>query len=162
MCGIAGIFLRQPHEDAAHDQPRLAAAMDRLRHRGPDDLGFCQRTGLLLGHRRLSILDLSSAGHQPMTSSDGRLVVTLNGEIYNFLELRKELERSGHTFRTGTDTEVLLAAVDEWGIRCLDRFRGMFAFALWNNDTRRLLLARDRVGEKPLYYWRDGTLHLRL
>src|SRR5580704_14675311 len=110
MCGIAGVFMNRAREDVVDEQDRLAAAMDRLRHRGPDDLGFCQRTGLLLGHRRLSILDLSSAGHQPMTSKDGRLVVTFNGEIYNFLELRRELERSGHTFRTGTDTEVLLAA----------------------------------------------------
>ena len=148
--------MKRPQDDEAREQPRLAAAMDRLRHRGPDDLGSCRRRGLLLGHRRLSILDLSPAGHQPMTSADGRLVVTFNGEIYNFLELRRDLEQSGHAFRTGSDTEVLLAAFVEWGTRCLDRFRGMFAFALWNSDTGRLLLARDRVGEKPLYYWRDG------
>ena len=160
MCGIAGIFTRQTgdegDQDAGNAQRKLAAAMNQLRHRGPDDLGVWQGPGLLLGHRRLAILDLSSAGHQPMRSLDGRLVVTLNGEIYNFLELRRQLEQSGHAFRTGTDTEVLLAAFAEWGARSVERFRGMFAFALWNGATGRLLLARDRIGEKPLYYWRDG------
>jgi asparagine synthase (glutamine-hydrolysing) len=156
MCGIAGIFLKQPSADTAHERRRLTIAMDRLRHRGPDDLGFYRSAAVLLGHRRLSILDLSPAGHQPMTSRDGRLVITFNGEIYNYLELRAELERKGHCFHTGTDTEVLLAASAEWGTRCLEHFRGMFALALWNTATRRLLLARDRVGEKPLYYWRDG------
>ncbi|OLC41051.1 MAG: asparagine synthase (glutamine-hydrolyzing) [Acidobacteria bacterium 13_1_40CM_65_14] len=156
MCGIAGILLKDPSADTTREQPRLAAAMERLRHRGPDDLGFYQRPAVLLGHRRLSILDLSPAGHQPMTSRDGESVLVLNGEIYNYLELRRELAGHGHCFRTGTDTEVLLAAFTEWGTGCLEKFRGMFAFALWNNVTRRLLVARDRVGEKPLYYWRDG------
>src|SRR5262245_56119757 len=110
MCGIAGLFTQSsdPSGNTAGSQHQLSAALDRLRHRGPDDVGVWRGPGCLLGHRRLSILDLSAAGHQPMTSSDGRLVVVLNGEIYNFIELRSELQRFGHSFRTGTDTEVLL------------------------------------------------------
>jgi asparagine synthase (glutamine-hydrolysing) len=155
MCGIAGVLLKNPDRGAADDEPRVRAALHRLRHRGPDDQGLCQSQGLLLGHRRLSILDLSPAGHQPMETGDGRFVCSLNGEIYNYLELRSELAQHGHEFRTGTDTEVLLAAFAHWGAECLQRFRGQFAFAVWDRAVCRLWLARDRVGEKPLYYWRD-------
>ena len=155
MCGIAGILTRHtpPTPD---DERRLAAAMDRLRHRGPDNLGVYEDGPLRLAHRRLSILDLTPAGHQPMASADGRYVIALNGEIYNFIELRRELEQHGRTFRTGTDTEVLLAAFQEWGRDCLEKTRGMFALALWDTVGRTFLLARDRMGEKPLFYWRSG------
>ncbi|MFL5539236.1 MAG: asparagine synthase (glutamine-hydrolyzing), partial [Longimicrobiaceae bacterium] len=157
MCGIAGILFRRPGGGGgARDEARLRAAMERLRHRGPDDAGRCAAGGVLLGHRRLSILDLSSAGHQPMASPDGRLSLTFNGEIYNYLELRAELAAGGRAFHTGTDTEVLLAAYQAWGPPCLYRLRGMFAFALWDHAAGRLFLARDRLGEKPLYWWRDG------
>ena len=130
-----------------------------LEHRGRDDEGVWtsgpigehgQRTSL--GHRRLSIIDTSSAGHQPMLSPDGRFVVTLNGEIYNYRELREELRAKGHEFRTQSDTEVLLAAWAEWGVECLPRLNGMFAFAIWDDRERTLSLVRDRVGIKPLYY----------
>lgn len=154
MCGIAGMVARDA--SGAGGEDRLRAAMDRLRHRGPDDAGSFAAGGVLLGHQRLSILDLSADGRQPMASGDGRLVVAFNGEIYNYLELRAELAAAGHAFHTGTDTEVLLAAWAEWGRACLHRFRGMFAFALWDGAAGTLFLARDRIGEKPLYWWRDG------
>jgi asparagine synthase (glutamine-hydrolysing) len=155
MCGIAGLLLRarEGHED---DDRRVRAALARLRHRGPDDEGVCASGGMVLGHRRLSILDLSPAGHQPMLTGDGRFVCSLNGEIYNYLELRAELAAKGHTFRTGTDTEVLLAAFAEWDTNAIARFRGQFAVAIWDGARKRLVLARDRVGEKPLHYWRSG------
>jgi asparagine synthase (glutamine-hydrolysing) len=155
MCGIAGALLKDPSGSASFDERGVRAALARLQHRGPDDEGLCRSQGLLLGHRRLSILDLSSAGHQPMQTPDGRFVCSLNGEIYNYLELRNELSTHGRRFTTGTDTEVLLAAFAEWGAGALQRLRGQFAFAMWDRETSRLWLARDRVGEKPLYYWRD-------
>jgi asparagine synthase (glutamine-hydrolysing) len=155
MCGIAGVLVARGAPGAA-DGARLAVAMRRLGHRGPDDQGTFQDGGVMLGHRRLSILDLSPAGHQPMADGEGRFVVTFNGEIYNYLELRAELAAAGAAFHTGTDTEVLLAAFARWGRAALSRLRGMFAFALWDRVERTLLLARDRVGEKPLYWWRDG------
>jgi asparagine synthase (glutamine-hydrolysing) len=155
MCGIAGILLRD--RDGGEDEDRrVRAALARLRHRGPDDEGVCRSSGAVLGHRRLSILDLSPAGHQPMQTGDGRLFCSLNGEIYNYLELRTELAAKGRAFRTGTDTEVLLAAFAEWGTAAVERFRGQFAVAIWDAAAQRLVLARDRVGEKPLHYWRDG------
>jgi asparagine synthase (glutamine-hydrolysing) len=155
MCGIAGILLRG-RDSTEDDDRRVRAALARLTHRGPDDEGVCRSNGAVLGHRRLSILDLSPAGHQPMQTGDGRFSCTFNGEIYNYLELRDELASKGRAFRTGTDTEVLLAAFAEWGTQAIERFRGQFAVAIWDQETRRLLLARDRVGEKPLHYWRDG------
>ncbi|HMC75822.1 MAG TPA: asparagine synthase (glutamine-hydrolyzing) [Vicinamibacterales bacterium] len=156
MCGIAGVLLRTADRPAETDARRLAAALQHMRHRGPDDEGVCATQALLLGHRRLSILDLSPAGHQPMETRDGRFVCSLNGEIYNYLELRQELGARRQQFRTGTDTEVLLAAFAEWGPECVKRFRGQFAFAIWDRTAGSLWLARDRVGEKPLYYCRDG------
>jgi len=156
MCGIAGVLVGDGGPGEA-DRRALGVALRRLGHRGPDDEGTFADAGVLLGHRRLSILDLSPAGHQPMASADGRFVLTFNGEIYNYLELRAELAAAGFAFHTGTDTEVLLAAFARWGRGCLSRLRGMFAFALWDRAGRTLFLARDRVGEKPLYWWRDGA-----
>jgi asparagine synthase (glutamine-hydrolysing) len=125
-----------------------------LTHRGPDDVGVWSRADgtAMLAHRRLSIIDLSPLGHNPMAWDGGRLWLTFNGEIYNFLELRRELESAGHRFRSQSDTEVILAAYDEWGLDCVQRFAGMFAFALWDEPRRRLWLVRDRLGKKPLYY----------
>jgi asparagine synthase (glutamine-hydrolysing) len=134
----------------------------RIGYRGPDDSGvWCdEAAGVALGHVRLSILDLSAAGHQPMVSHSGRYVITYNGEIYNCHDLRGDLERSGHGFRGHSDTEVLLAAIESWGIETtLGRLNGMFAFAVWDRRERALALARDRLGEKPLYYgWAGGAL----
>jgi asparagine synthase (glutamine-hydrolysing) len=134
---------------------------DTLRHRGPDDAGlWCSADArVAFGHRRLAIVDLSAAGHQPMTDSEGDLQITFNGEIYNFRELRRELESRGISFRSETDTEVILAAYRTWGIRCLERFVGMFAFGIFDLRANALFIARDRVGEKPLFYTHtDGRL----
>lgn len=152
MCGIAGLITTDP-------ETRIGAMLKTIEHRGRDDEGVWtsdrvdgsgRRT--CLGHRRLSIIDTSAAGHQPMSSASGRYWLTFNGEIYNYRELRPELEAKGHKFRTGSDTEVLLAAWVEWGPGCLPRLNGMFAFAIWDETERTLTLARDRVGIKPLYY----------
>jgi asparagine synthase (glutamine-hydrolysing) len=125
-----------------------------LHHRGPDDQGVWQSPDakVSLAHRRLSILDLSPLGRNPMAWGDGKLRITFNGEIYNFLELRRELQQVGHVFRSQTDTEVVLAAYDQWDVECVQRFAGMFAFALWDARRHRLWLVRDRLGKKPLYY----------
>lgn len=154
MCGIAGIIDR-------HSPPRaeeVAAMRDLMEYRGPDDCGclVLEGDGVGLGHRRLSIFDTSAAGRQPMSDAGGRLHVVFNGEIFNFIEIREELRAKGYTFRTGTDTEVLLCAYDCWQERCLDRFIGMFAFALWDSGRKRLFIARDRLGIKPFYYHFDG------
>jgi asparagine synthase (glutamine-hydrolysing) len=128
-----------------------------IAHRGPDDEGFFCEGPIGLGHRRLSIIDLSPAGHQPMVTPDGRLVLSYNGEVYNFNELRLELESLGHRFRSRTDSEVVLHAFAEWGTEALNRFNGMFALALWDRERRELLLARDRYGIKPLYFAQRGA-----
>ncbi len=152
MCGIVGLWQRR--RGVADGVSSVRAGMGRLRHRGPDDDGMFSgdEGALTLGHRRLAVIDTSSAGHQPMASEDGRFVVTYNGEIYNYRELRQELAGLGHTFTSESDTEVLLQGYAEWGEAVLDRLVGMFAFALWDTSRRRLFLARDRAGEKPLYY----------
>lgn len=153
MCGIAGIV----NVHGAPVPPGILRAMtDVVRHRGPDGEGVWSADGVGFGHRRLAIVDLSAAGHQPMRSVDGQLVITYNGEIYNWRELRRELERKGARFRSQTDTEVILEAYRAWGPRCVERFNGMFAFALYDTVARKLLLARDRFGQKPLYYRWDG------
>jgi asparagine synthase (glutamine-hydrolysing) len=151
MCGIVGFNTRR---DFSLLQADLPEAVSRLSHRGPDDSGlfFDAKAGVGLGHRRLSILDLSKLGRQPMDSEDGKVQIVYNGEVYNFREIRKILEEHGHLFRSNTDTEVILKAYLQWGIGCLKRFVGMFALALWDNRIQQLFLARDRLGIKPLYY----------
>lgn len=155
MCGITGFFeiVRRMNSNDAHSI--ISNMTDRLIHRGPNDKGIWvdTETGLALGHRRLSILDLSREGHQPKFSACGRYIVVYNGEIYNFLELRTELESLGHSFYGNSDTEVLLASFTEWGVEAsLKKFNGMFSFGLWDLKERILYLARDRFGKKPLYY----------
>jgi asparagine synthase (glutamine-hydrolysing) len=153
MCGIAGLVNL---DGATADAAVVRRMTDAIAHRGPDGDGFHLDGSVGLGNRRLAIIDLSDAGAQPMENEDGTVVVTYNGEIYNFRELRVELERAGHVFRSRTDTEVLVHGYEEWGDGVLDRLNGMFAFALWDRRSRRLLLARDRYGIKPLYYARVG------
>jgi asparagine synthase (glutamine-hydrolysing) len=153
MCGICGILdPRSSSDDLQRRGLRMSAA---LAHRGPDDSGVLVGEGIVLGHRRLSIIELSSAGAQPMTL--GTTTVVYNGESYNFQQLRTELQTLGHTFRGNSDTEVLLHAYEAWGLTGLERLEGIFAFALWDAARRRLVLMRDRLGVKPLYYARQGT-----
>jgi len=148
MCGIAAIY----HRDGSPASPvALKAMTDAIAHRGPDGEGSYVDGGLGLGHRRLAIIDLSPAGRQPMMTRDGRYVLSYNGEIYNFQELRLELEARGCQFRSRTDSEVLLYGLQEWGADFLSRLNGMFAFLLWDREERRLIAARDRYGIKPLY-----------
>jgi asparagine synthase (glutamine-hydrolysing) len=154
MCGIAGTFDLTGAPASAAIVKRMT---DIIAHRGPDGEGVWVDGAVGLGHRRLAIIDLSDAGRQPMATPDGRFVVTYNGELYNFQELRTELQALGHRFRSRSDTEVLLAAFAEWGLDALPRFNGMFAFAIWDRVERRLVLARDRFGVKPLYWARVGT-----
>lgn len=158
MCGIVGAASIAPHEERAW----LPVARDTLIHRGPDDAGEwwsdCMRVGL--AHRRLAIIDLSPLGHQPMHRPEAGLSVVFNGEIYNYAELRRELEQLGHGFSSHSDTEVLLAAYAQWGSDCLARLDGMFAFAIYDAPQQRMFLARDRAGEKPLFYrLAGGMLH---
>jgi asparagine synthase (glutamine-hydrolysing) len=155
MCGIAGIIACAPVSRDSDLRSAVASMISVLAHRGPDHgaIWLDQNAAVALGHRRLAILDLSPEGEQPMHSADGRYVLVFNGEIYNFAELRKELEERGHSFRGHSDTEIMLAAFLEWGIEsAIRRFVGMFAFALWDKVEGTLVLARDRMGEKPLYY----------
>jgi len=152
MCGIIGRIFREParRDDLGGD------AIAQLAHRGPDGSGVYTDDHVQFGHVRLSIIDLTDAGCQPMASADGRYIVTYNGEIYNYLELRAELEALGARFTSQSDTEVLLVAYSVWGSACVTRFRGMFAFALWDRHQKVAFLARDRCGEKPLFYAWDG------
>ena len=158
MCGITGIY--SPSECV--DPSVLSAMTETLCHRGPDDSDtyVSEDKTIGLGHTRLSIIDLSEKGRQPMASDDGLVRVSYNGEIYNYREIRDELRSMGHAFRTGSDTEVLLRSYEQWGIGCLERFIGMFALAIWDGRERKLYLARDRVGIKPLYYYRENGLFL--
>ncbi|HEX3101967.1 MAG TPA: hypothetical protein VHQ01_09255, partial [Pyrinomonadaceae bacterium] len=156
MCGIAGIISPDP-------ATRIGAALLSIEHRGRDDEGVfvSEKFGpnqlkACLGHRRLSIIDTSAAGHQPMFTEDRRFAISLNGEIYNYKQIRTELEAKGEVFTTKTDTEVLLKAFREWGVGCLDKLNGMFAFAVWDDVEKTLTLARDRAGIKPLYYAKVG------
>jgi asparagine synthase (glutamine-hydrolysing) len=154
MCGIVGIFETRGRGEVS--RPKLARMNNRQRHRGPDDEGYLVQPGIGLGHRRLSIIDLST-GHQPLYNEDGSVGVVFNGEIYNYQELIPELTRLGHVFRTRSDTEVIVHAWEAWGESCVKRFRGMFAFALWDRKQETLFLARDRLGVKPMFYaWLPG------
>src|SRR5262245_22281974 len=147
MCGIAGLVHADPGYPIDRDLVRRMTTA--MAHRGPDAEGLRVWAGAALGHRRLSVIDLST-GDQPIYGEDGRTAVILNGEIYNFQELRAQLEARGHRFATRSDTEVIVHGYEEWGADCVAQLRGMFAFALWDDGARRLLLARDRVGKKPL------------
>ena len=163
MCGIFGFGFQQRRPPEEWLRSVALKMQTTLQHRGPDDGGVWTDThaGLALGHRRLSILDLSAAGRQPMLSACGRWVITYNGEVYNFQELRSELESLGHMFRGHSDTEVILAAIAQWGIEnAVRRLNGMFAFGVWDQETHTLTLARDRVGKKPLYYGWCGDVFL--
>lgn len=158
MCGIIGIWdFKNKIEPAVLERMR-----DTLRHRGPDDAGLFidENTNVGLGHRRLSIIDLSERGHQPMKNEDGSLWLTYNGEVYNFETIKKELEKKSHQFFSSSDTEVVLRSYLEWGIDGVKRFRGMFAYALWDKQKKRLVLVRDRAGIKPLYYYFNGGLFI--
>jgi asparagine synthase (glutamine-hydrolysing) len=158
MCGFAG-FLQSSTSTPEVMRETVRTMSATLQHRGPDDAGVWTdaTSGIALGHQRLSIIDLSAEGHQPMRSISGRYVIAFNGEIYNFEDLRKELDGEGFAWRGHSDTEVMLAAFERWGVSgSLERFNGMFAFALWDRTERVLHLARDRLGEKPLYYGRMG------
>ncbi|WP_272969230.1 asparagine synthase (glutamine-hydrolyzing), partial [Alteromonas australica] len=150
MCGIAGFSLFNHQEGG---QASLTSMHEAIHHRGPDASGTYLDEHIGLCHRRLSILDLSEAGNQPMFSADGNLVIVFNGEIYNFLELRAELEAEGVQFKSHTDTEVILALYAREGTQCLGKLNGMFAFALWDKTKQELFIARDRLGKKPLYYF---------
>ncbi|HXX74401.1 MAG TPA: asparagine synthase (glutamine-hydrolyzing) [Nitrospiraceae bacterium] len=150
MCAIVGIYNYRSEEPVSQDLIR--SMLTHVSHRGPDDEGIFLDGSLGLGHRRLSILDTSAAGHQPMVAPSGRTVISYNGEVYNYVELASELTRLGYVFRSLTDTEVILTQYEMVGEKCLQDFIGMFAFALWDRERRRLLLARDRVGIKPLYW----------
>jgi asparagine synthase (glutamine-hydrolysing) len=154
MCGIAGKVYFDPARSV--ERPVLERMNAVLAHRGPDDAGiYCERS-VGLAHRRLSIIDLSPAGHQPMANEDGTIWIVFNGEIYNFQDLRPGLVERGHRFRSRTDTEVILHLYEERGARCVEALRGMFAFAIWDGRRRQLVLARDRLGKKPLCYQWDG------
>jgi len=152
MCGIFAV----KYFDAARPvEPAVVKkATDLMHHRGPDDSGYYVSGNIGLGHRRLSIIDLSS-GHQPMANEDGSIITVYNGEIYNFQEIRQDLIARGHIFKTHCDTEVIIHGYEEWGVDSVQRFNGMFAFALWDNTHKRLWIVRDRIGIKPLYYYTD-------
>ncbi len=154
MCGICGIF----NLNGKPVSPVILRKMtDAIAHRGPDGEGFYIDSFIGLGHRRLAILDLSRAGHQPMVTQNSQIAISYNGEVYNFREIRSELEQMGYEFFSKTDTEVVLNAYTEWGVNCIKRFNGMFAFAIWNKHNQELFIARDRYGIKPLYYTLQGT-----
>jgi asparagine synthase (glutamine-hydrolysing) len=157
MCGICGIFNLNGEPVS---QVVLRKMTDTIAHRGPDGEGFYIDSFIGLGHRRLAIIDLSPLGHQPMNTPDGQYTITYNGEVYNFQELRIELEALGYPFRSRTDTEVVLNAYAKWGPQCVEKFNGMFAFAIWDKSRQELFLARDRYGIKPLYYTFIGNYFL--
>lgn len=153
MCGICGIInLNDEHVSSSS----IKIMMNEIKHRGPDDDGIFIKENIGLGFVRLSILDLTQAGHQPMTSKNGRYIIIFNGEIYNYLELKEDLKKYGHCFNTRTDTEVILSAYEEWGEKCLDRFNGMWAFLIFDKQNKEIFAARDRYGIKPFYYYKDN------
>src|SRR3954463_2186639 len=148
MCGIVGLLSCNDKPIYEEELRRMCAS---IVHRGPDDEGVYVGDGVGLAMRRLSIIDLST-GHQPVRNEDGSVWVVFNGEIYNFKDLKRDLERSGHSFYTSTDTEVIVHLYEEHGPNCVEKMRGMFTFAVWDDRKKTLLLARDRLGVKPLYY----------
>jgi asparagine synthase (glutamine-hydrolysing) len=150
MCGICGFTF--------DDKELLKRMINTLSHRGPDDRGHFVDGEISLGHTRLSIIDLSGRGRQPMSNEDGGLWITYNGEIYNYIELREELKNAGHKFSSESDTEAILHAYEEYNFDFVNKLRGMFAFALWDSEDKRLILARDPIGKKPLYYYFDGRM----
>ena len=158
MCGICGLLHIGAGQAPALALETIVRQMSAVqKHRGPDDEGYLCVAGVGFGFRRLAIIDLTYAGHQPMTNEDGSIWLVFNGEIYNFQALIPVLEQYGHHFRSRSDSEVIIHAYEQWGLDCLQRFNGMFAFAIWDKRKQRVLLARDRLGVKPLYYWSDGT-----
>lgn len=159
MCGIAGVLVTRSANPPPDMQTRIGGMLATLVHRGPDDGGVWSGDRVGLGHRRLSVIDLSTAAHQPMGTEDGLVQIVFNGEIYNFQELRAQLEKAGYAFRSHSDTEVILQGYRCWGKEVFGRLRGMFALAIWDGANGELVLARDRVGKKPLFYgWHDGAL----
>src|SRR6266404_8923601 len=156
MCGISGEMIFNGRDRV--DQAVLQAMCDAIAHRGPDDSGtwISPNCSVGLGSRRLSIVDLSPAGHMPMSNEDGTVWITFNGEIYNHAKLRVDLEKRGHRYHSRTDTETIIHLYEELGERCVEKLNGMFAFAIWDERKRQLLLARDHFGKKPLYYWRNN------
>src|SRR5262245_6422635 len=152
MCGIAGFFRMTSRERHPDDEPRLWAQIATFWYRAPDSQHVVVGPGVGLGHARLPMIDLSADARQPMASASGRTTVVLNGEIYNFVELRRELEAAGRRFRTRSDTEVVAEGYEAWGLDVVRRLRGMFAIAIWDAAADRLVLLRDRVGKKPLYH----------
>ncbi len=158
MCGIAGKIYFKQRQNITTDE--VVAMTDTIHHRGPNDSGIFIDQNVGLGHRRLSIIDLSSAGHQPMCSANQKTWITFNGEIYNYLDLRRELEKDGVKFQSHTDTEVIIYLYHKYGVDCLKKLRGMFAFAIWNKDTRELFIARDRIGKKPVKYFYNENVFI--
>ena len=179
MCGIAGVYLSNGTNNLKISPETIIRMTDSIKHRGPDDYGYYitdnkkinsfghlttkqllklkNSWNMLFGHRRLSIIDLSDKGRQPMSDEDGQLWITYNGEIYNYLELKEELVEKGYKFFTGTDTEVVINSYREWGKECVHRFNGMWAFAIWDKKNQELFCSRDRFGIKPFYYYFDGS-----
>ena len=150
MCGIAGIYSKR---SSNINLSLIKSMTDAIAHRGPDGEGHFVDQQIAFGHRRLAILDLSDNGRQPMSSDDGKITITFNGEIYNFKELRKELQQAGHSFKSGTDTEVIIKGYQQWGLDVISKLNGMFAFGLWDDNKKELIITRDRFGVKPLYVW---------
>ena len=161
MCGIAGFWRNSADQSIDWLEENATSMANTLVHRGPDDSGIWvdEKIGIAFGHRRLSIIDITEHGHQPMISVDGRYVIIYNGEVYNFQKLGQQLHKLGHRFKGHSDTEIMLAAFVQWGVEeSVKKFNGMFAFAVWDRRDRLLWLVRDRIGEKPLYYGvQDGT-----
>lgn len=155
MCGICGILNLDSADTVEESLVQQMVSIQR--HRGPDDQGIFREPGIGLGFCRLAILDLTPAGHQPMSNEDGTVWLVFNGEVYNFHDMVPALEQAGHRFRSRSDSEVIIHAYEQWGPDCVHRFNGMFAFAIWDSRRRKLFMARDRIGVKPLYYWSDGT-----
>ena len=161
MCGIVGIWDQSNRNDQERLSHEVLTAVKMLHHRGPDDNGvWTNGHGLGFGHTRLSILDLSSHGHQPMISADGRFVLVYNGEVYNFAEIRETLSSLGYSFNGSGDTEVILASFQEWGDAAVHRFIGMFAIAIYDGKKNDLHLIRDRAGVKPLVYYHKDDLFM--